>query len=176
MIDRDVSLKLSRGSLLKSGVAIGTFFAAAGAATVAGCTPPPKSSIGGLRFEFIVKTVNSDYWQACLEGGKAASQQFGLQALQFTGADSETNIQRQIELVEEEEADGQNGGNGDDWHYQPVKADAGSLHRDDLAVAAALVLLLIEAILGIAQSIVEVRPSNQPGDEQEKDHGFSPSA
>src|SRR5580700_7022308 len=101
MIDRDVSLKLSRGSLLKSGVAIGTFFAAEGAATVAGCTPPPKSSIGALRFEFIVKTVNADYWQACLEGGKAASQQFGLQALQFTGADSETNIQRQIELVED---------------------------------------------------------------------------
>ncbi len=72
-----------------------------GALSLAGCTPPTKSVLGGVRFVFIVKTVNSDYWQTVLAGGKHAAEQFGLTALQFTGANSEANIQRQIELVED---------------------------------------------------------------------------
>jgi ribose transport system substrate-binding protein len=69
--------------------------------SLAGCAQQAKSVLGGLRFVFIVKTVNSDYWQTCLAGGRLAAQQLGLNALQFTGADSEANIQRQIELVED---------------------------------------------------------------------------
>src|ERR1035441_4571748 len=41
----------------------------------------------------------------------------------------------QIKLVEEEEAHGQDGGDGDDGNHQPVKADAGGLHGDEFAVA-----------------------------------------
>ena len=41
----------------------------------------------------------------------------------------------QIVLVEEEQADGQDRGDGDDGNDQPVEADAGGLHGDDLAVA-----------------------------------------
>jgi ribose transport system substrate-binding protein len=93
--------RFSRQTLLKAGTTLSAGLAAYGAATLAGCAPPPKSVLGGMRFAFIVKTVNSDYWQTCLNGGKHAAQQFGLDALQFTGANSEANIQQQIELVED---------------------------------------------------------------------------
>jgi ribose transport system substrate-binding protein len=91
----------SRRTLLKAGTTLGAGIAALGASAVAGCAPPPRSVLGGLRFAFIVKTVNSDYWQTCLSGGRHAAQQLGLDALQFTGANSEANIQQQIELVED---------------------------------------------------------------------------
>jgi len=93
--------RLSRRALLQAGAAVGATLGSAGAISLSGCAPPSKSVLGGVRFVFIVKTVNSDYWQTCLAGGRAAAAQFGLQALQFTGADSESNIQRQIELVED---------------------------------------------------------------------------
>ena len=41
----------------------------------------------------------------------------------------------QIELVEEKQAHGKDGGDGDDGNHQPVEADAGGLHGDDFAVA-----------------------------------------
>ena len=93
--------QLSRRALLQAGGAIAALASGGGALTLAGCANAPKSSLGGVRFEFIVKTVNSDYWQTCLAGGREAAAQFGLQALQFAGANSEANIQRQIELVED---------------------------------------------------------------------------
>ncbi len=74
---------------------------AGGLALAAGCAQQASSSLGRVRFAFIVKTPNSDYWQACLAGGKAAAKQFGVDALQFTGANSEANIQGQIEIVED---------------------------------------------------------------------------
>jgi ribose transport system substrate-binding protein len=88
----------SRRQFLQSGASAG---AAAGAALLTGCASGSKSSLGSVRFAFIVKTPNSDYWQACLTGGKNAAKQFGLDALQFTGANSEANIQGQIEIVED---------------------------------------------------------------------------
>jgi ribose transport system substrate-binding protein len=93
--------RLSRRTLLQSGTALGAGLAAFGTLALNGCAPPPKSVLGGLRFAFIVKTVNSDYWQTCLSGGRHAAEQLGLDALQFTGANSEANIQQQIELVED---------------------------------------------------------------------------
>ena len=41
----------------------------------------------------------------------------------------------QVELVEQEQADGQNGGDRNDGNDQAVEADAGGLHGDDFAVA-----------------------------------------
>ena len=41
----------------------------------------------------------------------------------------------QIVLIEKEEADRQNGGDGDDGNHQPVKADTAGLHGNDLGVA-----------------------------------------
>ncbi len=43
--------------------------------------------------------------------------------------------QGKVVLVEEEQADGQDGGDGDDRNHQAVKADARSLHGDDFAVS-----------------------------------------
>src|SRR5208283_4587530 len=40
-----------------------------------------------------------------------------------------------IVLVEEEKGDGQANSDGDDGNHEPVKADAGGLDGDDLAVA-----------------------------------------
>ncbi len=74
----------------------------AGVASLAGCAKPSQASaLAGLRFLFIVKTPNSDYWQTVLAGGRLAARQLGLDALQFTGASSEANIQGQIALVED---------------------------------------------------------------------------
>lgn len=95
------ALTLSRRTLLQAGAAVGVGLGSASALGLAGCAKPAKSAIGALRFLFIVKTVNSDYWQTCLSGGKHAAEQLGLQALQFTGANSEANIQAQIALVED---------------------------------------------------------------------------
>ncbi len=101
MTVRNRAPRLSRRTLLQAGAIVGLSGASLGALTVAGCAPAPKSALGTLRFLFIVKTVNSDYWQTCLAGGKHAAEQLGLQALQFTGANSEANIQGQIALVED---------------------------------------------------------------------------
>jgi ribose transport system substrate-binding protein len=94
-------IRIGRRLLLQAGAAAGFAVASGGAGALAGCSPPPKSALGNVRFEFIVKTTNSDYWQTVLSGGRAASAQLGLQALQFTGADSEANIQGQIALMED---------------------------------------------------------------------------
>lgn len=96
--------KLSRLDLLKIGTltGLGAGCLSASALSLAGCAKTAASSaIGRLRFLFIIKTPNSDYWQMCLAGGKAATQQLGLQGLQFTGANSEANIPAQIALVED---------------------------------------------------------------------------
>lgn len=93
--------KFSRRRLLQAGVGLGVGLGAAPTLTLAGCKSQTKSALGSLRFVFIVKTVNSEYWQTCLAGGRLAGDQLGLQSLQFTGANSEANIQRQIELVED---------------------------------------------------------------------------
>jgi ribose transport system substrate-binding protein len=98
--DRD-TLRMTRRTLLQAGAAASAGLAVSGTLSLSGCSPPAKSELGGVRFAFIVKTVNSDYWQTCLAGGRHAAQQFGLNALQFTGANSEANIQQQIELVED---------------------------------------------------------------------------
>lgn len=94
--------KLSRRKLLGAGALAGLAASVAAASSVPGCSTAARSSaIGGLRFLFIVKTPNSDYWQTVLAGGHLASQQLGVDALQFTGANSEANIQGQIALVED---------------------------------------------------------------------------
>jgi ribose transport system substrate-binding protein len=94
--------RFRRKTLLQAGAAAGLSLTAGGTLTIAGCSAKQAASaLGELRFEFIVKTVNSDYWQTVLSGGRTAMEQLGLHALQFTGAESEANIQRQIELVED---------------------------------------------------------------------------
>jgi ribose transport system substrate-binding protein len=93
--------RFSRRLLLQAGASVGLGMSTLGTLSLNGCTPQVKSALGGVRFVFIVKTVNSDYWQTCLAGGRLAAEQLGLQALQFTGANSEANIQRQIEMVED---------------------------------------------------------------------------
>ncbi len=93
--------KVSRRALLGVAASLTGGIATSSVLSLSGCGKQAKHALGGVRFVFIVKTVNSDYWQTVLAGGRQASQQFGLQALQFTGADSEANIQRQIELVED---------------------------------------------------------------------------
>lgn len=57
-------------------------------------------TIHQLRMEVIVKTVNSAYWQIVLTAAKRAANQFGVQGINFTGADSEANINGQINLME----------------------------------------------------------------------------
>jgi len=94
--------KLSRRKLLGTGALAGLALSAAGTLSLPGCSTPTKtSSLGALRFLFIVKTPNSDYWQTVLAGGHLANEQLGLRGLQFTGANSEANIQGQIALVED---------------------------------------------------------------------------
>src|SRR5579872_138720 len=95
------SARIGRRELLKAAAGLGIAASALGAASVAGCANRPKSVTEAVRLAFIVKTANSDYWQTCLAGGKHAAEQLGLQALQFTGANSEANIQGQIALVED---------------------------------------------------------------------------
>src|SRR5450631_3592485 len=101
MNDRNAAF--SRAGFMGLGSALGALTATGGAlsgalnvAVAAGSRP-----LTDLKFLFIVKTVNSDYWQTCIAGGKAAEAQLGLKALQFTGANSEANIQGQIALVED---------------------------------------------------------------------------
>lgn len=101
MQKRDLTLRFGRRWLLRTAAVAGVGLASGGAVTAAGCAAPTHSSLGNLKFEFIVKTANSDYWQTVLSGGRAAATQLGVQALQFTGADSEANIQGQIALVED---------------------------------------------------------------------------
>jgi len=98
---REGGLRVSRRTVLQAGAAVGLAAGSLATLSIAGCSQPQKSALGGLRFVFIVKTPNSDYWQTCLAGGKHAAEQLGLQALQFTGANSEANIQGQIALVED---------------------------------------------------------------------------
>jgi ribose transport system substrate-binding protein len=62
--------------------------------------PHVAKNVGGLRMEVIVKTVNSAYWQTVLNGAKKAARQFGVTALNYTGANSEANIAGQIALME----------------------------------------------------------------------------
>lgn len=93
---------LSRRNLLKAGALAGLTVSSAGALLLPGCANPVvPSTLGSLRFLFIVKTPNSDYWQTVLSGGHLANEQLGLRGLQFTGANSEANIQGQIALVED---------------------------------------------------------------------------
>ncbi len=96
--DRDGA---TRRRFLERATVLAAAAPAAGLLSAAGCAEAPKGALGSVRFVFIVKTLNSDYWQACLAGGREAARQFGLDALQFTGANSEANIQGQIELVED---------------------------------------------------------------------------
>src|SRR5579862_9347505 len=80
----------------------GISVSSAGVASLAGCARTSQANaLAGLRFLFIVKTPNSDYWQTVLSGGRLAAQQLGVDGLQFTGANSEANIQGQIALVED---------------------------------------------------------------------------
>src|SRR5579872_6574982 len=95
------SARIGRRELLKAAAGLGIAASALGAASVAGCANRPKSVTEAVRLAFIVKTANSDYWQTCLAGGKHAAEQLGVQALQFTGANSEANIPGQIALVED---------------------------------------------------------------------------
>jgi len=87
-----------------------SLFATRGPAVPVQAHSPLRAAVGrtllgrglsGLKFVFIVKTVNSGYWQTCISGGKKAAQQFGVQGLQFTGANSEGNINGQISLMED---------------------------------------------------------------------------
>jgi ribose transport system substrate-binding protein len=94
----------NRAGFIGLGSALGALTAAGG--SLLGPANVALAAGGGrpltdLKFLFIVKTVNSDYWQTCIAGGKAAQEQLGLKGLQFTGANSEANIQGQIALVED---------------------------------------------------------------------------
>jgi ribose transport system substrate-binding protein len=94
--------RFGRRELLKAASLAAIAATSAGGLSVAGCAKPTASNIlGSLRFLFIVKTPNSDYWQTVLAGGRLAAKQLALNALQFTGANSEANIQGQIALVED---------------------------------------------------------------------------
>jgi ribose transport system substrate-binding protein len=93
--------RVTRRTVLQAGAAMGLGASALGALSISGCAKPAKAALGDVRLVFIVKTPNSDYWQTCLAGGKHAAEQLGVQALQFTGANSEANIQGQIALVED---------------------------------------------------------------------------
>jgi len=101
MNDRNAGF--NRAGFIGLGSALGAFAATGGALSGAVDVAAAAASraLTDLKFLFIVKTVNSDYWQTCIAGGKAAQEQLGLKALQFTGANSEANIQGQIALVED---------------------------------------------------------------------------
>lgn len=93
--------KCSRRLFLGSGGSAVVGAATYGAVSTGGCAPKAASALGHVRLSFIVKTPNSDYWQDCLAGGKAAARQFGIEALQFTGPSSEADIAGQISIVED---------------------------------------------------------------------------
>jgi hypothetical protein len=56
------------------------------------------------------------------------------------------------------------------------RVDTARQFGDRIAVAAALVLILIEAIFGPPHAAIKVCPAHQRENEQEKAHGFSPLA
>ncbi|MDB5059405.1 MAG: periplasmic ribose-binding protein sugar transporter [Chloroflexi bacterium] len=99
---------MKRSSFLKSAAIAGAGAAAAGSglsllepAAEAFASPARKAtSLSGLRMVTIVKTVNSDYWQIVLAAAKKAAKDYGVQGLKYTGADAESNIAGQVNLLE----------------------------------------------------------------------------
>lgn len=91
----------SRRRFLGNGGSAALGAAVYGLTGATGCAPKPASALQRVRLSFIIKTPNSDYWQDCLAGGKAAARQFGIEALQFTGPSSEADIAGQISIVED---------------------------------------------------------------------------
>lgn len=87
-----------------------TSAAAAGAGAVAGSNgmglfaatqaQAMGKSLSSIRFEYIVKTINSPYWTIVLAAAKKAAKDLGLQGLAFTGGPSEADINAEVNLLE----------------------------------------------------------------------------
>ncbi|HZS92748.1 MAG TPA: substrate-binding domain-containing protein [Chloroflexota bacterium] len=57
-------------------------------------------NLGSLRFECIVKTINSPYWTIVLAAAKKAAKDLGVQGLSYTGGPSEADINAEVNLLE----------------------------------------------------------------------------
>jgi ribose transport system substrate-binding protein len=81
---------------------VGAAAAASAFAPLKALAAPSNSalSLSGMRFVCIVKTVNSDYWAVVLAAAKKAAKDLGVKGLAFTGADAESNINGQVNLLE----------------------------------------------------------------------------
>jgi ribose transport system substrate-binding protein len=58
-------------------------------------------NLASVRFEYIVKTINSPYWTIVLTAAKKAGKDLGLQGLSFTGGPSEADINAEVNLLED---------------------------------------------------------------------------
>ncbi|MGH2722616.1 MAG: ABC transporter substrate-binding protein [Actinomycetota bacterium] len=72
---------------------------ATGEAGVAGGAGGVGSAVSGKRVDVIIKASDSSFWQVMLAGAKQAGGDFGIQVSTF-GPPSETNIDEQVQLVE----------------------------------------------------------------------------
>ena len=90
---------ISRTALAGAGAA-----AAASGLGLSGLTDVANAmgkNLGSLRFEVIVKTINSPYWTIVLTAAKKAAKDLGVQGLSFTGGPSEADINAEVNLLED---------------------------------------------------------------------------
>jgi ribose transport system substrate-binding protein len=97
---------LKRNSFLKNAALAGAG-AAAVTSGVSGLKPvaealaaSERKSLSRVKFSFIVKTINSDYWKSVIAAGQHAAKDLGLEGLALTGGPSEAAIGAEVELVE----------------------------------------------------------------------------
>ena len=99
--------KLERRGFLKGAAMIGGGAAATAAASGLGLTgltdvaQAMGKNLASLRFECIVKTINSPYWTIVLAGAKKAAKDLGVQGISFTGGPSEADINAEVNLLED---------------------------------------------------------------------------
>ncbi len=90
---------INRAALAGAGAA-----AAASGLGLSGLTEVAQAmgkNLGSLRFECIVKTINSPYWTIVLAAAKKAAKDLGVQGLSFTGGPSEADINAEVNLLED---------------------------------------------------------------------------
>jgi ribose transport system substrate-binding protein len=102
---KDVSI-VKRSSFLKNAGMAGAGAAVAGTG-LSSLRPMAQAfaasegrSLNSIRFSFIVKTINSDYWKWVIGAGQHAAKDLGLKGLAYTGGPSEAAIAAEVALVE----------------------------------------------------------------------------
>jgi ribose transport system substrate-binding protein len=100
----EVYSNMERRSFINRAAMIGAATAASGLGATTGLTDVARAmgtNLSSLRFECIVKTINSPYWSIVLAAAKKAAKDLGVQGLSFTGGPSEADINAEVNLLED---------------------------------------------------------------------------